>query len=377
MPVTVEAMVTSTVNNSMSSGDDEEQPLADNNILEEVSSLRKQMDDMKEEMKEYKARSDDQHGNSLSDKLKRSSSRRSSCQEFSLDEDTYSLMMTSTPFSIPWTIGFLTAVIFQLGLGVLIGLQLLQHYTMNDCGGVLENDEKNICVPLDVPLTSNLYVAAAQVITIVLVLATQNDLLSSLQTLAVLRNRENVPWDKLIGQEGKRNWCLWLTRIFLPNILKIAQSIAILFASFIIIVQSTDIIELLKDFSALLAVSESDNIMFYLVDMGFLGNYLASRTAFVKKQCIEIPESDCSAGRCKINALALRPILLLIMVVGIVGGWWYVVAGQWSGQFLRLEYPNCTLKGFVLHEFADGHCNNYPPFNTADCGFDGGDCPES
>ena len=347
----------------MLSDHDEEQPLADNNILEEVNSLRKQMDELKEEMK-----------NSMSNKLRRSTSRRGNFQEFSLDEDTYSLMMTSTPFSRPWIIGFLTSVIFQLGLGVLIGLQLLEHYNANDCGGLLENnDENDTCILFDVPLTSNLYVAAAQVITIVLVLATQNDLLSSLQTIVVLRNRENVPWDKLIGQEGNRNYCLWLNRIFFPNILKIAQSIAILFASFVIIVQSTDIIDLLKDFSALLAVSQSDNIMFHLVDMGFLGDFLASKTDFVKKQRIEIQEPDRS-DRCKINVLALRPVLLLIMVVVIVGGWWYVVQGQWSGEFLRSKYPNCNITGLELSKFGDDHCDNFFPLNSTECGFDGGDC---
>jgi len=44
--------------------------------------------------------------------------------EFRLEEDTYSLMMLSKPCSREWAIGILTALIFQMYLGILVLLNL-------------------------------------------------------------------------------------------------------------------------------------------------------------------------------------------------------------------------------------------------------------
>ena len=96
------------------------------------------------------------------------------------------------------------------------------------------------------PLTNDIYATIAQLITIILVLATQSDILSALQTLVILRFRSDVAWDEMIGEAGNRSFNMWFMRIFVPNMLKIIQGVAVLFASFLIIVQSSEIIELLK-----------------------------------------------------------------------------------------------------------------------------------
>ncbi len=131
-------------------------------------------------------------------------------------------------------------------------------------------------------------VTFAQYLAVILALATQTDILTSIQTVLLLKNDDHVPWDKVIGEEGNRSRYLWVLRILLPNILKFIQASVVLFASFVIIIQSERIIDLLKDITAVLIVSQADNILFSIADMGYLGADLAQKTAEAKKVCWKV-----------------------------------------------------------------------------------------
>lgn len=293
--------------------------------------------------------------------------------EFGLEEDTYSLMMLSKPCSREWALGILTAFIFQLYLGVLILTTLFQDYR-NACN--------EGCVPYNVPIFAPIEVTLAQGIAIILVLATQTDLLTSLNTLLTLKMKcDYVPWDSLIGEEGNRTWRQWNTRIMFPNVMKFTQGATILFASFVIIVQSRDIIDLLKDFAALLVISHADNIMFILADGGYLGDHLSTRANDVRKNCIQIRNDDeedsndsnrDQDGFC--NAFTVRSLFFFGSCCVMIGGWAYMVYGQYSGLFLRIRYPECEISGNYTY-FGNGFCDDEVPFNTEACGWDDGDCP--
>lgn len=347
---------------------EEQRILKDEDVLEELRLLRSQVDDMREKQEMISARLDPRNG------LRRPQSIRNTEEfcNFKLDEDTYSLMMTSKVRSGAWLISLFTSLVFQLGLAGLIGIQFLT----GDSNATLYN-------PFDAPLTNNIYTTIAQLITIILVLATQSDVLSALQTLVILRFRSDVAWDEMIGEAGNRSYNMWFMRIFVPNMLKIIQGVAVLFASFLIIVQSTEIIELLKDFTSLLVISEADNIIFYLADMGFLGEHLAMRTAQVKNARMEIrTNNDDENKSClqKCNVFASRPFMLIVMCSLIVTGWSIVVLRQYYGGFIDNAYGNCdvekayrrSLTSLQLTEFNDGNCD--ARFNNTQCEWDGGDC---
>ncbi len=249
----------------------------------------------------------------------------------------------------------------------------MDHYSAT-CGGISKCQ-----IPFDVPLTNDIYTTIAQLITIILVFATQSDVLSALQTLVVLRFRGDVAWDQMIGETGNRSFGIWFRRIFVPSMLKIIQGVAVLFASFLIIVQSSEIIELLKDFTSMLVISEADNIIFYLADMGFLGENLAMRTAQVKNARIEIRTKNNDEQKSCIqscNIFAARPFLFVTFCSLIIGSWWNVINGQYSGRFLRSRYEQCdpekTLTHLQLSRWNNGYCDVI--FNNTQCGWDGDDC---
>jgi len=63
-------------------------------------------------------------------------------------------------------------------------------------------------------------------------------------------------------------------RVFLPNFLKLVQGVFVLMASFVIIAGSDNIIDLIKDFTTLLVIADINDVVFRMVDNGYVGGSL-------------------------------------------------------------------------------------------------------
>ena len=310
-----------------------------------------------------------------------------------LVQDTFSIMMTSKFCSTGWAFGFIT---FSCQI-TLIALILYEFFVPDEIRPV----------PVKVPKT----VTAGQFFAVILSVLAQTDNFTAINSLIVFRKRSR--WKHVLVDEGDdvndRNFSMWLTRIFLPNFLKIIQGCLVLLTSFTIIVTSTDLIDLLKDFTALYFVSEIDNILFTVAAQGFLGRDLKERTVRVDnvKICedsIVFRESlfrDTSVISI-LNVIKISPkfAMILILFNVIFGCWSYFALGQITGRFAQNEYHQClnsieyfevddTVEtGFKLYKsdydisnidrqnyfskILDKTCDGF--MNTLECGFDGGDC---
>ena len=251
------------------------------------------------------------------------------------------------------------------------------------------DDGEVICLPFGVPIRVGWDVTFAQFIAIILVLVTQSDTLSAIQAIVTLRmGAEHVQWETIIqGVENENNdrktWYIWLTRILFPNTMKILQNAMVIYASFVSIVQSKDIIDLLKDCTAVLFISEGDNIGFHLARMGYLGHDVAQKAEEVinARICVRKSENDDSseastAGkRCRnwVTRSYLSLLLMLLCCI-MIGGWSYFVQGQISGKFVFLKFPDCDKTKAEQSLIGNGICQDEEPYNTAACGFDAGDC---
>ena len=109
-----------------------------------------------------------------------------------------------------------------------------------------------------------------------------------------------------------------------------------------------------------------------------MGNGLKERTERVKKKArIEVhKENDADSGDCKywyyIKAGVLGGALIASMI-GFALLYWYIVQGQVSGRFFRMQYPNCEIPNRSdFTKIKDGICDG-GSFDTYGCGFDGGD----
>ena len=294
-----------------------------------------------------------------------------------LSEDVYTLMMfvgwRSKTFRNPlrcikkdapsiilpypnqtWVIGFVTFMI-QFGLSL---------FTLAD---QLDTDYGDTV--LDIPIRVTKIVLIGQFVTLVLSFMSQTDILVSCRDLIFISYYKNT-WQELIGfEKNERSFTIWAGRILIPNVLKSVQGLVVLITSYVIILQSDNNVDLLKDFTALFVISSIDDMVFFMADYGYLGQTLSIEASDAKEKVIE--------GNRKDSQWCLNILLFLIMF-GMLIGWCVVVTLQNSGHFVRQEYPLCSVDDFGVNQakIGDGVCHfqiGVAP-NTADCGWEGGDC---
>uniref|UniRef100_A0A7S3VAJ5 Uncharacterized protein n=1 Tax=Chaetoceros debilis TaxID=122233 RepID=A0A7S3VAJ5_9STRA len=164
----------------------------------------------------------------------------------SLPEDIFTMMMMSRPCSASWALGIFVCTC-QITLCFLIFIE-------GDFKGGFGSPWK--------PPVAKVYIG--QGISIFFVFLAQGDMFSSVRTIQWLR--KNSRWDiLLLGKEENEDppsiWD-WILHILIPNVLKFIQGFAVFFVSFFIIMTRSNLLDLIKDFTSLMIVSELDNIAF-------------------------------------------------------------------------------------------------------------------
>ncbi len=284
----------------------------------------------------------------------------------SLPSDTFTLMMTSPLLSQAWLLGLLTFA-FQMVLIFMIGSDQIQE-------SVKSSD-------FNVPFKVDTIVRAGQLFTIVFALATQNDITTSVRFLVMFWKDPHWHRTVLKREEGSPppTTTEWVIHILLSNILKLIQGLLVMLITFVVIVQSDNIIDLLKDFTALMVLSETDNIFFSLAANGYLGSELQMKTIDARDIQIvdEASTRDVTSSSASSNKdFLIRPIILLIITTAMIGGWLSIVINQLNGKYFRQRYSECNMTG--AFELAKEHFGNEfcygGPLNTLACEFEGGDC---
>ena len=288
-----------------------------------------------------------------------------------LDEDTFSLMMTSKVCSNGWFLGLIT-----FGFQMTLVLIILYGYFK------LSKDS----TPFDAPIHVDRFVRVGQFFSVFLSVLSQNDLLTAVDSLAFLlslsANNERSFYRSLIDenndelQREQSHRTTWFVRAILPPCLKLIQSISVLLCSLIVIVESDVLIDLLKNYAALYLVSDIDNIVFRVAAQGYFGQDLRMRTEKVKNVKLE-EESDLEDNMPR-NHVFLRKNLKIVifcaLVLSMLGYLIYVADCQISGYFVIMKYRNCNFTDRDPLKIGDEHCDGF--FNIYECGFDGNDCKE-
>ena len=260
-----------------------------------------------------------------------------------LDEDTYTMMMiSSVNFSLTKCICFcfMPCILMQKGSWVfglippLIQLILcsiiVSDQTNLDVFVWLENSKFPGSLNIPAEQQSNA-VYIGQFFAITLALMTQSDVLSATHTFLLLRYSSQVPWQRTLSRNGKEEiiggYFTWMTRVFIPVSLKFIQGMFVLFISWLLIVQSTNVVDLLKDYTALFVISSIDDIFYLVAANGYLGTQLASTTEEAKGVQIYTNDND----RTKMCSIA-KIILFFFILFGMLGGWIGTMVGQIQGK---------------------------------------------
>lgn len=105
------------------------------------------------------------------------------------------------------------------------------------------------------------HLIAGQFLALVLSLATQTDLVMSIITFMMLWTERRVYWTKLIKAPEDSSLWIWVSRIAFPIACEFLEGFFVLVATFVIVIQSNNIIDLFKDFAAMQLISEFDNMV--------------------------------------------------------------------------------------------------------------------
>ena len=293
--------------------------------------------------------------------------------KYNLAEDTYTLMMYAQNFSTTWFLSLAVFVVQSVLIGMIIFAQWGQHNKAD--------------VFLDVPLNVSLTTRIGQVAGMLIILFYQNDywVASTLLEIRFLGKAIKIKDAKGDGEkkgllrgflmsESSRdieaNRVMNSRRrlaILFPSIIRFFQSVSVLVASTVLILQSENIIDLVKDYTAVFFISEIDDVVYQLASQGYLGSLLKKDAEDAKDTCI--PD---------VKEHPFRTFGFLTMFSLMFTSWIFVTNNQRSGIFFKQAHEECfekvgwkRIESLAL-DYQNGECNT--GLNYAECNFDGGDC---
>jgi hypothetical protein len=163
-----------------------------------------------------------------------------------LSQDTFSLMLLANAFTKQWLFGL---GVFLLQIGLLSMIVMDQYSSSKDSS------------PFDVPYKVDPIVHVGQLLAIFLSLTTQTDLVMAIMTFMLLWTERRIYWTKLIKVPEDASLWVWMTRIAFPICCEFIEGACVLFTTFVIVIQSSNVIDLFKDFAAMQLISELDNMV--------------------------------------------------------------------------------------------------------------------
>jgi hypothetical protein len=155
-------------------------------------------------------------------------------------------MLLANAFTKQWMFGL---GVFLLQIGLLSMIAMDQFSSSKDSS------------PFDVPYRVETIVHVGQLLAIFLSLTTQTDLVMAIMTFMLLWTERRSYWTKLIKVPEDASLWVWTTRIAFPICCELVEGACVLFTTFVIVIQSSTVIDLFKDFAAMQLISELDNMV--------------------------------------------------------------------------------------------------------------------
>lgn len=246
--------------------------------------------------------------------------------QYHFDEDIYTMMIF-----LKWnSYGFFYSIFIFLCQMVILSLVLVD--LIDDDGANIEGSKLGVNADgradgskLNVPVDIETQVAVTQVIALVLVVVTLNDLHVSIGAAAL---GWKPPFVFESSETGVTLWKWWMS-----TVLRFIEGCYLITVSFILLVQSTTILDIFLNFAALAFVSELDNLAFTMAAFGFVGRPLRDQAKSLKNK--EAPQVQ--------RAHWIKPIVVVLLIAGLCMGWSVIHRRQRDDYYLQkfLESTTC------------------------------------
>ena len=121
----------------------------------------------------------------------------------------------------------------------------------------------------------------------------------------------------------------------------------VLLVSMVLIIQSENVVDLLKDCLALFIISEIDDVFYALAKKGFLGKQLSNDVENAKTIAVDDDPLELNCMGTNMN-FRLKPIMLLTLMAIMIGGW--VAGSKYNRIRSAISSPSnshstCSLNG--------------------------------
>lgn len=281
-----------------------------------------------------------------------------------LENDTFTIMMLSTRYGFAW---FFLFTLFLVQLCLLMGI--LEE--------LLFQRDRDLFRTLHVPIANKLTVTVGQSLAIIFAIFSQRDLLEGVAVFVALMKHDNYAQLNILpnGERVRNNSTLfWIEKVFFSYFIKLSVSVLTLFTAMVLILQSNDLIDLLKDFTALFIVASLDNFVYASIGDGYFGHLFDKELK--RKERIKIKaETRFTFLLCK--KIPVQSLLFGLLLASMLTIWGYVGYKQISGIYFFESHPNCRTAfdlapSLQYHYWGDDYCD--PRLYTEQCGMDGGDC---
>jgi len=230
--------------------------------------------------------------------------------DFELQHDIFTILFVSPLFSAA---SLFSLIIFAFQLMILC---LVLTNLMHD--GYPGN---KFLVPLDIKAE----VAITQVLTLFISIFTAKDVINALDVF-------QVEYETSILETFP---AATLSKWIITNILRFAEGCLVLIITFIFIVQSFDVLDLILNFAVMQFVSELASLGFYLAERGY--SLLDIKEAAVKAQGITFRQVKdfklCCTNHTRIKVSSSQRIIFFPILIAFFTGWAFIMYRQITGYY--------------------------------------------
>ena len=245
-------------------------------------------------------------------------------------EDTFSFLIASKPGSVPFTTGFLVFLLKNVTF-TLVVMNLI--------------DMTKIFNKLNIPVAVDFSVMLSQFLAFMISVFTQNDLVNA---LIHLFKGYDISIKETYGRDGRgggsrAQWVLSLACAFIDGLFGLA-------VTFLLVVTSSTVLDVLLNFAAVEFVSGLDEAAFFLAQMGFIGK----KNQEEAKVVTEFTYKPAKMSQRKKQWMGFVQTAGLVVVLLIVMSFWgilqyYQQTGKYCAKKIIVQFDDQIRPGIGAH----------------------------